>query len=349
MVLGEIADKKALALENLEVASDKLDPYIKSIREAIPKVGDNEEHFQIDLKRKRWKKGYTIFKEWFSWRAIAYALPVGVIVWFFKLNVILGFSFLSATFFVIICLLIYYILGVKALFDMTDESKEEFFHFRAYANYRREYEIFAQYLINGNVFRFKQALELMKEWDKDNEKKDDMILNLQKDLKKMANDSVRLPAEAEQEIEFVNGLSEKMLDKIKRKTEGTLTFNAMDLAGRYAIYHLEEDKLILEYPSTGNNNIPKTVDLDEEEMKSRSFVKILKSDYAWEADNKSTISFVNELNEEIYVYTVIVNERNRHTLNPQTSSGKINIDRLAEIVSTAFKLIGYNTSKKKRG
>jgi hypothetical protein len=46
---------------------------------------------------------------------------------------------------------------------------------------------------------------------------------------------------------------------------------------------------------------------------------------------------------------VIMNERNKHALNPQVSSGKMNIDRLADVVSTAFMLYEYNTSKKKRG
>jgi hypothetical protein len=347
--LGEMANKKALALENLEAASDKLDPYIKSIRESIPKVGEDDIHFDHDLNKKKWKKAYIIGKEIFSWRALIIFPVTGSILWSFSVDTIFGLIVLSLVLSVLVLFLSDYVLKIKTLIDMTDESKKEFFHFRAYANHRREYDLFAHFFINGNGFRFKQAFELFKEWNKDIEKKDEMILKLEKDLKKMANDSVKLPAEAEQEIQFVNALSEKLLDKIRRKTEGTLTFSAMELAGKYAIYRLEEDQLILEYPSVGSKNIPKTVDLDCKEMKSRSFVKILESGYDWETDKQSTISFVVELNGVNYVYTVIMNERNKHALNPQVSSGKMNIDRLADVVSTAFMLYEYNTSKKKRG
>ncbi|WP_110064406.1 hypothetical protein [Cytobacillus oceanisediminis] len=337
------------ALENLEAASDKFDPYIKSIRESIPKVADDDIHFDHDLNKKKWKKAYGIGKEVFSWRALIILPVTGFIGWCFFYDITLGFITLSMVLTVLVLFLTNYALKIKTLFDMTDESKKDFFHFRAYANHRREYEVFSPYLINGNGFRFKQAFELLKEWDKDIEKKDEMILKLEKDLKKMANDSVKLPAEAEQEIEFVNSLSEKLLDKIRRKTEGTLSISAMELAGKYAIYRLEEDQLILEHPSAGSKNIPKTVDLNDKGLRSRSFIKILESSYDWETDSNSTISFVVELNGINYVYTVVVNERNKHALNPQTSSGKMNIDRLADVVSTAFILYGYNTSKKKRG
>jgi hypothetical protein len=347
--LGETADKKALALENLEAASDKLDPYIKSIRESIPKVGEDESHFEHDLSKKKWKKAYVIVKEVFSWRALIIFPVTGVLGYCFSVDTMIGIIVLSFVLSVLVLFLTDYVLKIKTLFDMTDESKKDFFHFRAYANHRREYDVFAHFFINGNGFRFKQAFELFKEWDKDIEKKDEMILKLEKGLKKMANDSVRLPAEAEQEIEFVNSLSEKLLDKIRRKTEGTLSLSAMELAGKYSIYRLEEDQLILEHPSAGSKNIPKKAGLYDKEMKSRSFVKILESGYDWEMDSQSTISFVVELNGVNYVYTVNVNERNKHALNPQTSSGKMNIDRLADVVSTAFMLYGYNTSKKKRG
>ncbi|MBP2241722.1 hypothetical protein J2Z40_002294 [Cytobacillus eiseniae] len=347
--MGDIATKKTLTLENLEVACDKFDPYIKSIRESIPKVGEDDVHFEHDLNKKKWKKAYVIAKEVFSWRSLIIFPVTGLIWWFFSIDILFGFIILSFVLTVIVLFLINYVLKIKTLFDMTDESKKDFFHFRAYANHRREYDVFAHFLINGNVFRFKQALELFKDWDKEIEKKDEMILKFEKDLKKMANDSVRLPAEAEQEIEFVNSLSEKLLEKIRRKTEGVLSFSTMELVGKYAIYRLEQEQLIIEYASVVSKSIPKTVDLDDKEMKNRSFIKILESIYDWETDNHSTISFVVELNGVIYVYTVIINERNKHALNPQSSSGKMNIDRLADVVSTAFKLYEYNTSKKKRG
>jgi hypothetical protein len=348
-VLRDMANKKELALENLEVASDKFDPYIKTIREAAPKVSDNEEHYLVDLNRKRWKKGYSIVKEWYSWRAIVYAIPLAVIGWFFTIDILLGFFILTPFLFLLIGVLIYYILGMKALHDMTDESKKEYFHYYAYTNHRREYDIFAPYLATGNSFRFKHALELIKEWDKDIEKKDAMILNLEKDLKKTAIDAINLPDYAQEENEFVNALSEKLVDKIERKAENSLTLGTMDFFGHYAIYRLDDDKLILEYCSRRNQHIPVTVDIDDRTLKNMSYLKILQSTYAWETDGKSTISFVAEVNHTVYVYTVIVGDRNRHALNTKTTSGKMNIERLADVVSTAFKLFAFNVSNKKRG
>ncbi|MFF2587618.1 hypothetical protein ACFVSS_06940 [Peribacillus butanolivorans] len=341
----EVIHKKDIAIENLETASEKFDPYIKYIREAAPKASDNKEHFEIDLKKKRWKKGYVIFKEWFSWRAVVYGIPAALIAWCFKIDVLLGLWILTPFLLLIIGLLIYYILGVKALYDMTDESKKEYFHYYAYTNHRREYEIFAPYLTNGNNFRFKQALELLKEWDKDIEKKDAMILNLQKDLKETANDAVNLPDYAQEENDFVNALSEKLTDKIERKEHNSLSLRTMDFFGHYAIYKLDEDQLILEHSSRRNQNIPTLVKIDDNKLKNMSYLKILKSTYAWETDSKSTISFVVEVNATIYVYTVIVGDRNRHVLNTKTTSGKMNIERLADVVSTAFKLFSFKVSK----
>ena len=338
--------KKELALENLEVASEKLDPYIKAIRDAEPKSSGNEDYFLHDLSRKKWKKGYNIAKEWFSWRAVVYTIPAGIIGWCFKVDVVLGFYILTAFLLVLLGLLINYILGVITLQDMTDESKKDYFHYFAYTNYRREYEIFSPYLLKGNSFKFKQAVEFIKEWGKDVEKKDIMILNLEKDLRKMANDSANLPVYAQQEIDFVNALSVKLLDKIERKNTGNLTFKSMDFFGHYAIYRLHEDQLALEHCSRPNPNVPKIADVYDKKLKDMSFIKILDSSFAWEADKKSTISFVVEVKDTVYVYTVIVDTRTQHALNKDTISGKMNIERFADVVSTAFKLFSFDVSKK---
>ncbi|MDQ0220668.1 hypothetical protein ELQ35_05990 [Peribacillus cavernae] len=310
--MGGSLHKRELALENLEAASEKLDPYIKSIREAAPKASDNADHFQKDLRRKKWKKGYAEAKEWFSWRAIIYVIPAGIIGWCFKLDTVFGFFTMITVLLFLFGLLINYTMGIKTLHDMTDESKKDYFHYYAYTNHRREYEIFSLYLLKGNGFKFKQAVELFKEWDKDIETKDDMILKLKKDLERAANDSANLPIYAQQEVDFANALSAKLLDKIERKDAGNLSFRSMEFFGHYAIYRLEEDRLVREHCSRPNPNVPEIVDFDDRKLKNMSYIKILNSSFAWEADKKSTISLVVEVADTVYVYTVIVENRNQY-------------------------------------
>ncbi|MED0872371.1 hypothetical protein [Bacillus mobilis] len=344
--MGEGIHKRDIALENLEAASKKIDPYIEAIREAEPKSSKSERHLTEELNRRKWKKGYSIFKEWFTFRSIIYGIPVAIITWFFTLDVIFGFCILVPSLAILIGVLINYIVKIKTLQDMTDESKKDYFHYYAYTNHRREYEIFSPYLLGGNNFKFQHAFELLKEWNKDRIGKDDMILKLEQTLKKTAHDAENLPVYAQQEMNFITGLQEKLLGKIERKAENALYFHSMDFFGHFAIYRLDKSSLILEHSSRKNKCIPNKVNIKEKRFKGMSYIKVLDSSYAWEADSDSTISFILEVDGTVYVYTVMIDNRNRLVLNKDVDNGKINIDRFAEVISTAFKLLFLNVSNK---
>jgi hypothetical protein len=348
--LADLLRRREVALENLESASEKIDPYIKTIREAAPKATDFHTHYIRDRNKKRWKKAYTIFKELFGFRSIIYAIPATFIIWLFSIDIKYGFYALTALIVFLLVWLAYYVLGIIVLHDMTDEGKKEYFHYYAYTNHRREYDIFAHYIAGGNNFRFKQVVELFKEWNKDIEAKDTIIKNLERDLKSTANDAINLPVDVQEESDYAISLAEKLLEKVERKGLGVLTFRNMKFFGQYAIYRLEGEELVLEYYSSSNQNtnIPTSINIKSKKCKSMSYIKILNSSYEWESDQNSTISFVAEVSGTIYVYTVIVDNQNKHALNKNTSSGKINIDRLANFVSAAFKLFEFDLNKGKR-
>ncbi|MBD1382918.1 hypothetical protein [Metabacillus arenae] len=346
--MRESVYKRDAAIENLEAASENLDPYIKTIREAAPKTSHNESHYLKDLNRKKWKKGFIIFKSFFRFRSILYTIPAGFIGWLFTMDIVVGFCVATFILLFLIILLINIILKEKTLQDMTDERKKDYFHYYAYTNHRREYEIFSPYLVEGNHFRFKHAYELMKELDKDIKMKKEMILTLEKNLKKIAMESNNLPLIAEKEYEFVSELSIKLLEKIESKFLGNLSYKTMEFYGHYAIYRLQKDDLILEHCSRTNPNLTKKVNIDDEALKNKSYLKVLSSSYAWESD-QATISFAVEVNNTVFVYTLFIDNRNQIALNKSTESGKMNIDRFADVVFTAFKLFAFHVNKNRKG
>ena len=348
--MGTNTHKKDTTLENLEFATEKFDPYIKTIREAMPKVSDAHDHYLLDLKKKKGTKSYALLKEMWSWRQLLWGIPVGAITWFFTLDVVLGFCFLTPCLLLLIWFLFNKYIEEKTLQDMTDESKKDYFHYYAYANQRREYEVISPYLSSGNTFKFKQAFELLKEWDKDIENKNTLILKLEKNLKEMANDSENLPIHAQQEVDFSNILYNKLQDIIADKYNGTkLTFSTLRFLGDYSIYRLEEDKLEQEYYTRVNPNFPKTVNTSDSTCKNMSYIKILTSDFAWEYDQKNTISFIATIGEIVYIYSILIDSRNEHVLNRQTKNGKMNIDKLSRAVTTAFQFYSLKENKIKRG
>ncbi|WP_026690251.1 hypothetical protein [Alteribacter aurantiacus] len=333
--------KKQSALRNLELAAERIDPYMNAIREAAPKTSSSGCHYLHDLNRLKWKKALSLFKTFWSFKSIFWSFPAGVIAWFFTMDVILGFSILTSILLVIILIITNYILREKTIQDMTNVKKKNSFHYYAFTNFYREYDLFSPFLIKGNDFKFKQVTDLIKEWETDMGKKDEMIVKLEKDLKQLAKDAVQLPEKAKREVEFVNTIYFNLIDKIEYKARGSFTFEAMDFFGHYAIYRFQGDKLLLEHSSRSNGVIPEEVDLACDDCSVMSYVKILRSSYSWEADEKNTISFIVEIDKQVFVYTILIDSRNRSVLNPKTEAGKHSIERLADLVSTAFKLYAF--------
>ncbi|MBM7096213.1 hypothetical protein JSY36_10635 [Bacillus sp. H-16] len=342
--MRKIKNKKQSALRNLELAAERIDPYMNAIREAATKTSPDGCHYLQDLKRLKWKKALDLFKTFWSFKSIFWSFPAGVITWFFTMDVIWGFSVLTSGLLLIILIIANYVLREKTIQEMTNVKKKDTFHYYAFTNFHREYDLFSPFLIKGNDFKFKQATDLIREWEKDMGKKDEMILKLEEDLRQLASDAVNLPEKAKQEVAFVNTIYVNLINKIEYKARGSLTFETMDFFGHYAIYRLDGERLILEHSSRSNVNIPQEVDLTRDDCSFMSYVKILRSSYSWEADRKSTISFIVEIKKGIYVYTVLIDSRNRNVLNPETETGKHSIEKMADLVSTGFKLYAINVT-----
>ena len=324
------------AFRNLKQASASLDPYMKRVRKS--QVQTHGHHHYDVLKKETRKKWYNLLKEVRGWRFLLPLTITPLFGLFFYMDLVFGLSAVIAG---LAALTVYAInkwFTLQSLNELTDVRNEDHFHFHAYSHHSPEFHTFAPFLEGANVFEFQDAYELLMKWEKNAEEYKTLIDTLEKQLTKTAQDSTKLPHAVQQEYKFAVTLFQKLIEKIRLHQNGNFDKSSLDFYGHYAVYEVGDEALTLCYTSRPRGNIERVVSYEDKRFFHRSFIRILKSRYAWVHDDRHTISFIAETNGQTYVYVLYLDNDNRHVLKVDDEFGKINIDRLAEVVQVSFTL-----------